>query len=149
MMYKSRMPPPNETREYRRALDAALREYETLLRDRADLDTRIAQLAHTVGSLSRLCGAVPTVALGLTDASRMVLKAAGHPLTAVEVRGQLEAMGFDLSRYANDLAVIHTTLKRLTEGGDVEVVPQPWGKPAYVWKTMTAARPGPRARGRT
>jgi len=142
-MYKSAMPAPSHsTPQYRRALDAALREYETLLRDRAELDTRIARLAHTVGSLSRLCGAVPTVALGLTDASRMVLKAAGHPLTALEVRAQLEGMGFDLSRYANDLAVIHTTLKRLTEADEVEVVPQAWGKPSYAWKVPPTPRPG-------
>jgi hypothetical protein len=30
-------------------------------------------------------------------------------------------MGFDLSRYENPLAVIHTTLKRLAEQGEVTI----------------------------
>jgi hypothetical protein len=63
----------------------------------------------------------------------MVLRAAGAPLTAVEVRAQLAAMGLDLTRYENDLAAIHTTLKRLVQSGEARFIPQPWGKPAYQW----------------
>jgi hypothetical protein len=120
--------------DYRRALDAALREYEALTRERADLDARIAQLAQTVGSLTRLCGFEPTVPWGLTDACRMVLKAAGHPLTAVEVRAQLQAMGIDLSKYTNDLAVVHTILRRLNQSGETQFVPRAWDKPGYAWR---------------
>ena len=119
---------------YRRALEAAVREYETLGRQRAEIDERLAQLAQTIGSLSRLCHLTPTVPFGLTDTCRLVLKAAGHPLTATEVRAQLEAMGFDLSRYSNDLAAIHTVLKRLNQAGETQFVPRPWAKPAYSWK---------------
>ena len=121
--------------EYRRALDAALREYESLTRQRADLDARIARLAQTVGSLTRLCGLVPTVPWGLTDACRMALRAAGQPLTALEVRAQLQALGIDLSRYANDLAAIHTILRRLQERGEATFVGRAWDKPAYVWNS--------------
>jgi hypothetical protein len=119
---------------YRRALDAAMREYEMLGRQRAEIDERIAQLAQTIGSLSRLCNLTPTVPFGLTDACRVVLKAAGHPLTATEVRAQLDAMGFDLTRYSNDLSSIHTVLKRLNEAGEAQFVPRSWEKPAYSWK---------------
>jgi hypothetical protein len=122
------------TDDYKRALDTACREYETLLKQRAELDTRIAQLTQSIGNLTRLCGYIPTVPLGLTDACRMVLKAAGHPLTAVEVRAQLEAMGIDLSRYSSDLAAIHTILKRLRESGEVAFVPRGWEKPGYRWE---------------
>ncbi len=125
------MPAPDR---YRRALDAALREYETLGRQRADLDERLAQLAQTIGSLMRLCQLTPTVPFGLTDACRMVLKAAGHPLTATEVRAQLDAMGVDLARYSNDLASIHTVLKRLNQAGESELVLGPWDKPRYRWR---------------
>jgi hypothetical protein len=118
---------------YRGALDEAVREYETLTKQRADLDLRIAQLAQSIGTLTKLCGLVPTVPWGLTDACRMVLKAAGHALTAVEVRTQLSAMGFDLSRYSNDLAAIHTILRRLNESGEAEFVPRAWEKPGYQW----------------
>ncbi len=123
--------------DYRRALDAATREYEALARQRADLDARLAQLTQTIGSLMRLCHLTPTVGWGLTDACRMVLQAAGHPLTALEVRSQLEAMGFDLSRYTNELAAIHTILKRLEQGGEAQFVPRPHARPAYWWKAPT------------
>ena len=119
--------------EYRKALDAASCELETLAAERADLDRRIGQLMQTVGNLMRLCDLTPTVPLGLTDGCRMVLRAAGAPLSAVEVRAQLAAMGIDLSRYENDLAAIHTTLKRLIQSGQARFIPQPWGKPAYQW----------------
>lgn len=128
--------------EYRRALDAALREYESLTRQRADLDARIARLAQTVGSLSRLCGLVPTVPWGLTDACRMALRAAGQPLTALEVRAQLQALGIDLSRYTNDLAAIHTILRRLQARGEATFVARAWDKPAYAWNATSGIAPG-------
>jgi hypothetical protein len=122
------------TDQYRLALEAAGREYQELAQQRADLDRRLAQLAQTIGSLNRLCGFTPNVAVGLTDGCRMVLNAAGHPLTAMEVRQQLEAMGFDVTKYSNDLAPIHTVLKRLTESDEVRFVPRGYAKPAYEWK---------------
>jgi hypothetical protein len=125
--------------DYRRALQKATREYETLLAERARLDERLAKLAQTIASLMRLCNLTPTVSLGLTDACRMVLRAAGHPLTAVEVRHQLEAMGFDVARYANDLASIHTVLKRLSQAGQADFVPRAHDRPAYRWRRPPAA----------
>ena len=130
--------------DYKRALNVACREYETLVRQRAALEARIAQLAQTIGSLTRLCGYSPTVPWGLTEACRMVLKAAGHPLTAVEIRGQLDVMGVDLSRYTNDLAVIHTVLKRLTQSGEAKFVPRALDKPGYRWKAPLAPSPIPK-----
>jgi hypothetical protein len=121
------------TDDYQRALEAAVAEWHKLTRERQALDTRIAQLVQTIGNLCRLCGYEPTVPVGLTDACRMVLRAAGHQLTVAEIRAQLSAMGVDLSRYSNDLAAIHTTLKRLQEAGEVQVVPQAYDKPAYLW----------------
>ena len=120
--------------EYRRALDAATREYEDLARQRAEIDTRLAQLTQTMAGLMRLCGYTPTVPLGLTDACRLVLRAAGHPLTVAEVRAMLDATGFDLAKYSNDLAAIHTILKRLTQTGEVQFIPRTYGKPTYQWK---------------
>jgi hypothetical protein len=123
------------TDEYRIALDAAVREYEALGQQRRDIDTRLAQLAQTIGTLNRLCGFVPTVFWGLTDACRLVLRGVGHPMTPVEVRDRLEAIGFDLSKYTSSLAAIHTVLKRLADAGEVRfaaVVGS--GKFAYEWQ---------------
>lgn len=131
--------------DYRRALEAAVREYETLGEQRQQIDRRLAELAQTMSALSRLCGLVPTVSLGLTDACRLVLRGAGTPLTPLEVRERLTAVGFDLTRYTNDLAAVHTTLKRLNEAGELRFVAQSGsGEKKYVWdRPARAALLGP------
>jgi hypothetical protein len=128
---------------YRTALDAAIREYETLGEQRRDLDRRLSHLAQTIGTLSRLMGLVPTVPLGLTDACRLILRG-GLPMTPVEVRERLLDIGVDLSVYASDLSAIHTVLKRLNEAGEIRLVPRPHGKSAYLWQAPpTAVAIGP------
>ena len=118
-------------KNYRRALEEAIQEYEKLSKERTYIDERLAQLIQTMNSLSRLCKLTPTVELGLTDACRMALKAAKHPLTAAEIRGHLEAMGFDCSRYSNPLASIHTVLRRLCRSGEANFAPRSHDKPAF------------------
>jgi hypothetical protein len=129
------------TDDYRRALATAIREYETLGQQRQDIDKRLAEVMQTIGTLSRLCGLVPTVPLGLTDACRLVVRGAGVPVTPAEVRQRLQSIGFDLSKYQNDLAAIHTILKRLNESGELRFTPRAFvplggidqGKQAYIW----------------
>ena len=120
--------------QYRQALDAAVHEYESLGRQRKDIDQRMAQLAQTIGTLNRLCGFVPTVFWSLTDSCRFVLRAAGSPMTPVEVRDRLEAIGLDLSKYSSSLAAIHTVLKRLKEAEEIRFVELESGKFAYEWQ---------------
>lgn len=119
------------TADYKAALESACREYERLLEDRAALDVRLSQLHETIGSLTRLCGYTPTVPWGLTDAIRIVLQRAEAPMTAVAVRDRLAAIGFDLSKYSNDLSAIHTVLKRLHRAGEMQLVPGSHGEHAY------------------
>ena len=45
----------------------------------------------------------------------------------------LASFGFDMSKYVNDLSVIHTVLKRLNEAGETRFVQLDSGKDAYVW----------------
>ena len=119
--------------DYRKALEAASREYETLGDKRREIDQRLAELAHTIGTLARLLGLTPTVPMGLTDAIRLVVRGAGVPMTPVEVRDRLQAIGFDVSKYVNDLAAVHTILKRLNESGELRFVPRAPGKHQYAW----------------
>jgi hypothetical protein len=119
--------------EYRRALKAAIAEWQELAGRRAEIEERLAQLTETIGTLTKLCGLTPTVPWGLTDACRTILRNAGRPMTPVEIRNRLAAIGFDLSRYANDLASIHTVLKRLNRAGEARFVPARAGKHAYEW----------------
>ena len=118
--------------DYRAALDAAIREHEALDRQRREIDDRLAQLGQTIGTLTRLLGLVPTVPLGLTDACRMVLRH-GQPMTPIEVRDRLLAVGIDVSKYANDLAAVHTILKRLSSSGELRFIQREPGKHQYAW----------------
>ena len=124
-------------RDYKRALEAAAREYEALGQQRQELDKRLAEVAQTISTLSRLCGLVPTVPWGLTDACRVVLRGAGQPMAPVDVRERLAAIGFGLSKYASNLAAIHTVLKRLYEAGEVRAVAHTVGRQAYVWNHVS------------
>ena len=126
------------TAHYRRALESAVHEYETLGEQRRAIDRRLAEVAQSIGTLSRLCGLTPTVPMGLTDACRLVMRGAGAPMTPSEVRERLRAIGLDLSKYSNDLAAIHTILKRLNESGELRLVARAAGKHQYVWNRGTS-----------
>src|SRR5215469_15473694 len=119
--------------DYRRALETASREYEELGARRREIDQRLAELGQTIGTLMRLLGMTPTVPLGLTDAVRMVVRGAGMPISPTEVRDRLRAIGFDLSKYANELAAVHTILKRLNQAGELRFLPRAGGKHQYAW----------------
>jgi hypothetical protein len=124
--------------DYRKALEAASREYEALAEKRREIDQRLAELAQTIGTLAKLLGLTPTVPMGLTDAIRLVVRGAGVPMTPVEVRDRLAAIGFDVSKYVNDLAAVHTILKRLNEAGELRFVRRTPGKQQYTWnRTVT------------
>jgi hypothetical protein len=124
--------------DYRHALGAAIKEYEDLGQRRREIDDRLAQLAQTIGTLTRLLGLRPTVPLGLTDACRLAMRA-GVPLTPTEVRDRLLGMGVDLSIYVSDLSAIHTVLKRLNQAGELRLIPRPSGKHAYLWQRPAKA----------
>ena len=125
-------------KEYRGALDQAIAEYERLGEERRRIDDRLAQLTQTIGTLSRLIGLEPTIPFGLTDACRLVYRNAGIPLSPTEVRSRLRAIGFDLSSYSNEMAAIHTVLRRLNVSGELRAMAVP-GKQIYAWRTPTAA----------
>jgi hypothetical protein len=124
------------TADYRAALEAAAKEYEALGEQRRTIDERLTQLAQTIGTLSRLIGLTPTVPLSITDAVRLAIRA-GVPMTPTEVRDRLLSIGVDLSSYSNELAVLHTVLKRLNEAGEIRIIPRANGKNAYLWAKPT------------
>lgn len=99
-------------------------------REIAARDQQIAALVQTMNAIAPLVGEraieVPAgtegepPAVGMTDSIRAILKEAGEPLTASEVRERLETAGFDMKSYSNPLATIHTVLRRLTDAGELE-----------------------------
>ena len=123
----------------RSALAAAIEESQRLSDDRRRIDGRLCELAEKIGMLSRLSGLAPTAPWGRTDACRTVLRNAGRPVTAAELRDRLAVIGFDLSGYANFLAALHTTLKRLAEAGEVAATAAGPRKMAYQWQRAPGA----------
>jgi hypothetical protein len=123
--------------DYRRALEAAIDEYERLKAEREQIETRLAQLRQTIGALAPLCELPRPEDLGLTDACRSVLRARFGPLTPVQVKDDLVTMGLDLSTYSNPLASIHAVLKRLAGAGEVIRLKTRGKKTVYAWKRPT------------
>ena len=121
------------TEDYRRAFETAKKEFEALGEERRAIDKRLTQLAQTMASLGPLCGYVPTVSWGL----ERWLPHGAHgigPADDADMRDALlGARGFDMSKYTNDLAAVHTVLKRLNESGEVRFIALDSGKHAYVY----------------
>lgn len=136
---------------YTRALYTAKQDLARCLVERQKIDSEVARLQAVIGQLQNLCaerdrksfeGRVEHVikanlTKGITEETRVILKETFFPMTAVELKQTLEARKYDLSRYTNSLAVLHTVLKRLVQGGEVKVVPQPRGKKSYQWISTT------------
>lgn len=74
----------------------------------------------------------------LADACRIVLKNVGQKsLTPTEVRDAVKALGYDLSKHTNQMAAVHSVLKRLKDAGEVDT--KEWkqapGQRRYYWLT--------------
>jgi len=122
-----------------------------LLEKRQELDKEIARVHAIVTELQNLCadqdqrnfwrGAERVIKanlkVGITEAVRVILQENFFPMTAVDLKKQIEARKLNIHRYANPLAVIHTVLKRLIQSGDVKVVAPINGLKAYQWISST------------
>ena len=139
------------TRSYDRALYAAKQDLARCLEQRQRIDGEIGRLQAVIANLQNLCAERDRKSLqvrvdrvikknltkGITEEIRVILKEKFFPMTAGELKQTLEARKYDLSRYANSVAVLHTVLKRLVQGGEVKVIPQKRGKKAYQWISTT------------
>ena len=132
--------------DYRRALKGAMEEYERLRGKRDELDTCLAQLEQTIGTLAALLKRESLPQAGFTDAIRTVLRASVEALTPRQVRDQLVASGFPLSEYSNPLASIHTVLKRLVRAREAHSFEGPPGTTQYWWNRPMSAIGSPRVR---
>lgn len=138
-------------RNYHRMLYDAKQNLAGLLVQRQKLDQEIAHAHTVVTELQNLCadqdqrnfwgGAERVVKahlkVGITEAVRVIMQENFFPMSAVELKNQIEARKLDINRYANPLAVIHTVLKRLIQSGDVRVVASINGLKAYQWISAT------------
>ena len=95
----------------------------------------VAPARHRADRAARPDGCLPTRA-----PRRPADDAGGHP--------RRYSVGVNLSVYTNELAAIHTVLKRLNKAGEIRLVPHASGKHAYLWQRPAKAadlEPGNRA----
>jgi uncharacterized protein (UPF0335 family) len=116
--------------------------------EQAELERDIARLTQDIAQLHEICGEIPkdtgvaklTTSVknwGLTEAIRVVMKAADRPLSAIDVRDRLKSMGFDVKQYQNDMATINLTLERLSKQGEIDgTVKKVGGKRLYIWSPI-------------
>jgi hypothetical protein len=138
-------------RDYHRMLYDAKQNMAQLLVQRQELDKEIARVHAVMTNLQNLCadedqrdfwsGAERVIKadlrVGITEAVRVILQENFFPMTAVDLKKQVEARKLKIQDYKSPLAVIHTVLKRLVQSGDVRVVAPINGLKAYQWISST------------
>lgn len=114
-------------RAYKAELEQERKVLGTLLREREEIETRIAKQQTRVAALAALSeqseevDAMAEMELGgLTNACRTAFRAAGNRgLMPTEVRGALEQLRFPTRTRKNMLASIHTVVRRLEQAGEI------------------------------
>jgi hypothetical protein len=115
--------------EYLEALHKARTELDDLMIQRSEMDARISQLEITIDGLAALCNTADLaektsldVSAGVTEAIRTVLQQTNTAMTAPQIRDTLLDMGYDTGRYASILTVIHNTIRRMNDQGEIWIV---------------------------
>jgi hypothetical protein len=128
---------------HEKSYEAAIQELSELMEMREELESKLETVEHmitrakwAVRGISYLTSANPeteyphlfpevvTPDVGFTDAIREVLQEEpGVKYSApVHVRNALELRGFNIKKYKNPLASIHTILKRLEKSGEAKTI---------------------------
>ncbi|SRR6266576_1944365 len=148
-----------DTAEYRKMAEKIQAEIESLEIQQEDTERRIARLKQALIGLAPLSEEpskplIPGIdsfltevdSMSITDAARQILQAAKKPLAPIDIKQQLINMGKDLSDQKNVMASIHSLLKRLREGGEIETKDNGL---TYQWKIRRRRVALPRPRGTT
>jgi len=117
------------------AYGAAASELESLLKEQDRIEERILALRKTMNALAILIGQHEgkdknfadyaaaqmrdLVDTSLTTDIHRIVAAAKGPLTASEIRTELNELSGSLAEHSNPLATIHAILSRLSESGRV------------------------------
>jgi hypothetical protein len=109
---------------YRNALQTAVDQWMDLQNQERRITIQKNQLRQTFLALFPLAypnNELPDISsMSLANAIRMVIGGADRPITAIEMRGKLTDLGFDLTKYDNPLANIHTAMNRMVESDEMQ-----------------------------
>lgn len=118
---------------YKHAYETAKLDLLKRLQERDLVDQEIRKLKQTVKALGEVCGAPPEEidklllvegfaidsGLGFTDAIRRLFRIHNTPLSPTDIRDDLLKIGIGRAQ-VNLLSSIHTVLRRMTQGGEIE-----------------------------
>jgi hypothetical protein len=112
-----------------------------------EIEKWITGLRQTIAALSRMLDEefVEEDAMGLTDAIRTVFrdKLGSGTLIPTEVRDYLVTIGYDITKYGNVMASVHSVINRLLDKGEIAVAgTRADNKTAYKWVYKLAGPPG-------
>jgi hypothetical protein len=116
--------PPTSEEIYQSALHTAYRKWMEL----QDIERRIIiekkQLRQTFLALWPLAypdqETTDVNSMSLANAIRLIVGGLDRPVTPTEMRGKLTDLGFDLSKYENPMANIHTTMNRMVDSEEMQ-----------------------------
>jgi hypothetical protein len=111
---------PNKN-PYADAMWGAYEELKKIKVQKRELTIREAQLTKTVNALYPIVfPETPDInTMSLPDAIRLIIAGCDRPLSAYDMRTKLEDLGFDLAKFENPLANIHTAMNRMSESGEL------------------------------
>jgi hypothetical protein len=118
---------------YKQAYATAKADLLQQLQKRDDLDQKIRKLKQTVKALCEMCGAPPEeidklllvegfaidAKPGFTESIRRLFRIHQTALSPTDIREDLVKMGIGVGQ-VNLLSSIHTVLRRMAEGGEIE-----------------------------
>ncbi len=129
---------------YRKAYEAAQRELLELISEQERIERRLVTVRKSIQTLAALCESKgeevsPSAEAAyllehstLADEIRIIVKAQYPDWSRPhEIKGELERLGHDLTKYSNPQATIQMVLKRLVESGEVCEMIDREGKKIY------------------
>jgi len=107
---------------YKQALLETEKELAAAIRTRDTWTIEVARLQQLARSLSLMVAKTHKLEesaelVGVQETVLSLVRAANRPVAPMEVRDQLINIGFDLTRYRQPMAVIHSALRRLLIAG--------------------------------
>jgi hypothetical protein len=79
----------------------------------AQQNIRALRVLATQNAMAAQAHGVQQAVVGLTEAIRSVLRRRNTPMTAANVKSDLDFLGFNFAGFVNPSAAVHNTLKRM------------------------------------
>jgi hypothetical protein len=122
-------------RFFEEAIERIGDELEKVREQERQLTLRKAQLTQSFNALAPLAFPDEKVfdinSLTLADAIRLVIRSTSVPMKARQVQSRLYELGFELVKFNNPNASVHTALNRMMDSGELTLITDPTDDTKY------------------